>query len=123
MGFLPDHECDHFYANADLLLFPTYAAEGFAMALFKSVAVGLPIITTKVRAALDHLKEPDNVLWVRSKNPADIAAAVNNLMSNTMLMQSMGKNNVALGKQFSGMAVAQKMNLIFDQSLKNAGSK
>ena len=123
MGFLPDHECDHFYANADLLLFPTYAAEGFAMALFKSVAVGLPIITTKVRAALDHLKEPDNVLWVRSKNPADIAAAVNNLMSNKMLMQSMGKNNLALGKQFSGMAVAQKMNLIFDQSLKNAGSK
>ena len=39
-GFIPDHECDHFYANADMLAFPTYFNEGFPMALFKSVAAG-----------------------------------------------------------------------------------
>ena len=43
-GFVPEEECDHFFANTDALVFPTYFDEGFPMALFKSVGSGLPII-------------------------------------------------------------------------------
>lgn len=113
MGYIPDSECDHFYANCDMMLFPTFDTEGFAMALFKSVATGLPIVTTAVRAAKDYLKEPDNVLWVTKQSPDSIAMAVNRLLLDNKLLQTMQKNNVELGKQFAADAVGKTISEIF----------
>lgn len=118
-GYLPDAECDHFYANADALVFPTYDTEGFPMALFKSVAVGLPVITTRIRAAKDHLKEPSNVLWVKEQSPKNIAAAIDRLYMDQSLQHSMKENNISLGKRFSGEAVAHTMSQVFTQLLNN----
>ncbi|MFT3980252.1 MAG: glycosyltransferase family 4 protein [Ferruginibacter sp.] len=120
MGYLPDKECDHFYANSDILLFPTYYSEGFAMALFKSVAVGLPVITTAVRAAKDYLQEPSNVLWVAEQDPASVAAAVNRLLADPQLAEHMRVNNKKLGEQFSPRAVAIQMADIFKQASLNS---
>ncbi|MGI4020885.1 MAG: glycosyltransferase family 4 protein [Janthinobacterium lividum] len=110
LGFIPDAECDHFYANADLLAFPTYYNEGFPMALFKSIAVGLPAITTKIRAAKDHLNSPDNVLWVEKDSAESVTAAITKLYLNENLRNAMTKNNKVLGKEFSRAEVCLKMS-------------
>ncbi len=110
LGFVPDEECDHFYANTDLLVFPTFYTEGFPMALFKSVAAGLPIITTRIRAAKDHLKSPDNVLWVEAESVKSIADAVSTLYKNDTLISSMSENNKAVGRKFSRSNVCAEMN-------------
>ncbi len=113
MGYIPDNECDHFYANCNMLLFPTFDTEGFAMALFKSVATGLPIVTTPVRAAKDYLKEPDNVLWVTKQSPDSIAMAIDQLLRDSNLVQTMQENNIELGKQFSAATVGKRISEIF----------
>ncbi|MFZ1529821.1 MAG: glycosyltransferase family 4 protein [Ferruginibacter sp.] len=118
MGFIPDAECDHFYANCQLLVYPTYDTEGFAMALFKSIAVGLPVITTRIRAAKDHLKEPENVIWVPEKDPASIADAINRIQGSEQLRRSIGENNKLLGQKFSAANVAAAMHSTFE-SIKN----
>ncbi len=110
LGFIEDQECDHFYANADILLFPTFYAEGFPMALFKSVAAGMPVITTHFRAAKDHLVSPENVLWVDAQSPEGIARAVSTLYQNETLRKSMSQNNRFLGKKFSRSRVCEEMN-------------
>lgn len=115
-GFIPDEECDHFYANCDVLVFPTYHTEGFAMALFKSVALGLPVITTNFRAAKDYLVEPENVLWVEKQDPASVAKAINRLFDDKLLQKQMKVNNILVGKRFAAPVVAQNMSDIF-QSL------
>lgn len=114
MGYIPDALCDHFYANAHLLVYPTYDTEGFAMALFKSVAVGIPVITTRIRAANDHLSEPDNVIWVPAQDPASLAAAINKIAGSGDLQHSMSESNKILGKKFSAPEVAAAMSGIFE---------
>jgi len=112
-GYLPDKECDHFYANSDALIFPTYDTEGFPIALFKSVAVGLPVMTTRIRAAKDYLQEPGNVLWIKEKSPESIAEAASALFNNKDLQKSMQQNNILLGEQFSQQRVSLLMSKAF----------
>jgi glycosyltransferase involved in cell wall biosynthesis len=109
-GFIPDHECDHFYANADMLAFPTYFNEGFPMALFKSVAAGLPVITTRIRAAKDHLSAPDNVLWVDGQSAESIAKAIDTLYNNHSLRNAMSQNNRTIAKKFTRFEVCAGMH-------------
>lgn len=117
-GFLPDEECDHFYANVDALVFPTYFDEGFPMALFKSVASGLPVITTQTRAAIDHLKEPDNCLWVNGKEPKSVTVALNRLYEDNALKANMKIKNKILGKSFSREKITRQMHQDFVQAFK-----
>lgn len=113
-GFLPDAECDRFYSLADVLIYPTYDSEGFPMALFKSVSCGVPVITTSLRAAKDHLKEPANVIWVKPKSPEEIAAALEKIYSDTPLRRMIIKNNRELGLKFSSEKVARQLNHILN---------
>jgi glycosyltransferase involved in cell wall biosynthesis len=109
-GYIPDNECDHFYANADMLAFPTYFNEGFPMALFKSVAAGLPVITTRIRAAKDHLSAPDNVLWVDGESPESVAKAIDTLYNNHALRNAMSQNNRKIAKKFTRLEVCAGMH-------------
>lgn len=110
VGFVPEEECDHFYANADLLALPTFCNEGFPMALFKSVAAGLPVITTQIRAARDHLSAPENALWIDGQSPESVAKAITILYKDHALRQAMSKNNRQIGNRFSREQVCLKMS-------------
>lgn len=112
LGFIPEDECDHFFANTDALIFPSHD-EGFAMALFKSVASGMPVITTQIRAAKDNLTMPDNCLWVEIDSEKSIAEALTKLYSDKVLQETMGKNNKILGERFSQNSVCQEMHQVF----------
>lgn len=112
LGFIPEEECDHFYANTNVLVFPSHD-EGFAMALFKSIASGMPVITTQIRAAKDYLKEPDNCLWVDLKSELSIAKATERLYEEQVLRESMKAKNKVLGQKFTQKSVAQEMHKVF----------
>jgi glycosyltransferase involved in cell wall biosynthesis len=112
LGHIPDAECDHFYANVDILVFPTFFNEGFSMALFKSVAAGLPVITTRIRAAKDHLSAPDNVLWVEGEVPESVAKAIDVLYNNNTLRQVMSQNNRQIARKFSREYVCSGMSKV-----------
>ncbi|WP_205512158.1 glycosyltransferase family 4 protein [Longitalea arenae] len=111
-GFIPDHECDHFYANADILAFPTFFNEGFPMALFKSVAAGLPVITTRIRAAKDHLSSPDNALWVDGESPESVATAIDTLYNDHALRKTMSNNNRQIAVKFTRREVCAGMHQV-----------
>lgn len=112
-GFIPDEECDHFYANTHTLIYPTFDSEGFPMALFKAVACGLPVITTRIRAAKDYLKCPENTLWAEAKSATSVSAAMTKIFESECLRNSMSRNNKQLGKQFSREQICLKLNSVF----------
>jgi glycosyltransferase involved in cell wall biosynthesis len=112
-GFIPDVECNHFYANTDVLLYPTYDSEGFPMAIFKGIAAGQPVITTQIRAAKDHLMAPDNVLWVEPESAESIAEAVTRLYTDKLLREKMHQTNLQTGKRFSKGSICTGMSEVF----------
>ncbi len=119
-GFIPESEVRPFYANSDILVFPTYCQEGFPMALFNSVAAGLSIVTTAIRAANDYLKAPDNCLWVEPQNSKSIQKALVTLLQSPELRQQMGSQNIQKGKIFSKEKVCKEISLIIDSIIINS---
>ncbi len=104
-GYIPEAETVEFYSNSTILLFPTYHTEGFPMVIFNAAAAGLPIITTRIRAAADYLKEPENCLWVEPRSPDLLAGRITELLRNAELRSSMAENNETLAAQFSAEIV------------------
>jgi glycosyltransferase involved in cell wall biosynthesis len=112
-GFIPDVECNHFYANTDVLLYPTYDSEGFPMAIFKGIAAGQPVLTTQIRAAKDHLNAPDNVLWVEPQSAESIATEITKLYTDKDLREKIRANNKETGKRFSKASICADMSEVF----------
>jgi glycosyltransferase involved in cell wall biosynthesis len=107
-GFIPEAAMKKYYANSDVLVFPSWHPEGFSMAIFQSVAAGLSIVTTKIRAAADYLHEPDNCLWVEPENLAEVAKAILQLKNNDTLRKTMSDNNKRLSTMFSEEIIASE---------------
>lgn len=107
-GYILESQTKAFYKSSDILVFPTFHQEGFSMALFQSVITGLGIVTTKIRAAKDYLKEPDNCLWVEPQNSVQLADKIKILLMDKSLMHTMRENNKRLGWKFDKNFVARE---------------
>jgi glycosyltransferase involved in cell wall biosynthesis len=114
-GYIKEARTGEFYANATALVFPTYHYEGFPMVIFNAVAAGVPIITTRIRAAADYLNEPDNCLWVSARNPSLLAEKIMHLLSDSELRETMRRNNQKLAQQFMAPAVTQEYIEIYQR--------
>ena len=101
LGHISEEDASVFYASGTVLVFPTYHCEGFPMTIFNAAAAGLPIITTRIRAAADYLKEPDNCLWAMPQRPAMLADKIVDLLDNSEMQITMSRNNRKLAERFS----------------------
>lgn len=106
-GYIPETEVTENFFNGDLFIFPTRHAEGFPNVLFKAVAVGLPIVTTKVRASADYLREPENCLFC-TQEPENIAEKIIELFENKTLREKMSEENLKLGKTLLPKEIARE---------------
>jgi glycosyltransferase involved in cell wall biosynthesis len=112
-GQISEEEAVRYYLASTVLVLPTYFQEGFPMTILQAMAAGLPIITTRIRAAADYLKDPENCLWVTAQEPAELASAIDRLLGDTGLCQSMKENNLSLAGQFSVEIVAEEYLQMF----------
>ncbi|MVN90608.1 glycosyltransferase family 4 protein [Mucilaginibacter aquatilis] len=113
-GFIPEQDVVSYYANCDVLVFPTYFPEGFPMALFNSVAAGMAVVTTPTRAATDYLTEYENCIWVEPKNSKSVNAAMLKLLNEPTLANTMRSKNVVKGTEFSRAVVCSELATILN---------
>ena len=116
-GYIPEAEVTAKLLNADIFVFPTSHAEGFPIVLFKAVSLGLPIVTTKIRAAADYLSEPENCLFCEKK-PESIADRIQQLIENKALREEMSAANIDYGKTLTPDVIAKEFVEIYETILK-----
>lgn len=116
-GYVPEEQAADFYANSTMLIFASYLYEGFPMVIFNAAAAGLPIITTRIRAAADYLNEPDNCFWVEPQNPDSLARNITTLLENEELRSRMSTNNRKLGNRFSAEIVTPEYLTVYEKLL------
>ena len=122
VGHISEEEANVFYANGSALVFPTYHYEGFPMTIFNAAAAGLPIITTRIRAAADYLQEPENCLWVAPRRPHILADKIIDLLENGELQRTMSDNNKILAARFSPTTVTIEYLKVYEQLLNRRNS-
>jgi glycosyltransferase involved in cell wall biosynthesis len=115
-GYISESEVTNYFFNSDLFIFPTRHAEGFPNVLFKAVAVGMPIVTTKIRAAADYLVENENALF-STQDSQNIAEKIVELIENRQLSERIITSNLELGKTLLPEAIAKEFIEIYENVL------
>lgn len=113
-GWVDEKTAAYYTSNSDLLVFPTFFPEGFSMVLFNSLAAGLSVVTTPIRAAIDYLKEPDNCLWVEPRSAISVKNSVDRLLKDEPLMQRMRANNKEKAHLFTRQVVAGELAAVVE---------
>ena len=117
-GYIPEDRTVDAYLASDILVFPSYHQEGMPMVIFHALACGLPIITTRIRAAADWLGENVNGLFVPPRDSRALANAVTGLLDDAPLRAAMAQNNRRLALRFDRSAVADEFMDLY-QSMVN----
>ena len=106
-GYLQGNALQKAYHYSDLLVLPTYS-EGFPTVIAEAMNAGLPIVTTRIRGAIDHLQEGINTLFVPLRDPVALAEALTKLLNNPALCEEMAQANREKVKGFAPEIVARQ---------------
>jgi glycosyltransferase involved in cell wall biosynthesis len=74
-GYLDGDDLLRAYSAADVFVLPSWS-EGFPTVLAEAMDAGLPIVTTRIRGAVDHLVEGEHALFVKPRDVEGLASAL-----------------------------------------------
>jgi glycosyltransferase involved in cell wall biosynthesis len=105
-GYLSGPALMDSYQASTIFVLPSYWAEGFPTVLAEAMDAALPIITTPIRGAADHLLTGENALFVEPRDRNGLASAIVALLRDPDLRARMGKANRARLRIFEPERVA-----------------
>jgi len=111
-GYVEEKKVEHYMASSDIFVFPTRHPEGFPIALFKAVAAGLPVVTTATRSAVDYLTDRENGIFCNPDSQS-VANAVELLIRNPKLMETIRLRNCAMRENFAAETIAKEYLRIY----------
>jgi glycosyltransferase involved in cell wall biosynthesis len=83
-------EVEHIIPLSNIMVLPSYR-EGLPKSLIEAAACGRAVITSDVPGCRDAIIENKTGLLVPAKNVLKLASAINNLLTNSLLRNSMGE--------------------------------
>lgn len=105
-GFVQREELPHYYALAEACILPTYT-DPWGLVVNEAMACGLPVIVTDAAGcARDLVKEKWNGLLVRSRQPDELAAALEMIANNPEMRCYMGQRSRERIMQYSPQSCA-----------------
>jgi glycosyltransferase involved in cell wall biosynthesis len=124
LGFVLNTELPDLISASDIYIFSSHLPEGMPMSLVEALQFGVPIITTKVRFAVNYLSEHENCLFVDAGNVSQMAEKIKQLIENKELQVTMTLANPKLVKKFSQEIVGKEFGMMYNQILdQNAGKR
>jgi glycosyltransferase involved in cell wall biosynthesis len=106
LGYLAGADLAECYRDATVFVLPTWWNEGFPTVLAEAMDAGLPIVTTRIRGAADHLVPQQNALFVEPRNAPALAAALSTLLRDRDLRTKMSEANRQRVRMFEPHVVA-----------------
>ncbi len=117
LGYIDSERLSSYYRSSSIFILPTYFGEGFPTVIAEAMSFSLPIITTPIRGALDHLKHGINAFFVQPRSPQAIAEVVVHLLRNRELRSRMGYANHRKVQEFRPERVVARYIQIFHELL------
>jgi glycosyltransferase involved in cell wall biosynthesis len=114
-GYLRREQIATAYRTANIFVFPSFWNEGFPTVLAEAMNAGLPIVTTHIRGAADHLQEGINALFVPPRDEVSLTTAVCRLLTDPDLCMQMRQANREKVKDFAPDKVGRQYLDVLEQ--------
>jgi glycosyltransferase involved in cell wall biosynthesis len=114
VGYVDDHERQRVYAGARVLVLPSYE-EGFGMPALEAMSLGIPVIASE-RAALSELVA-DAGLFIVPEDVESIVAALDRVLTDADLAESLGRRGLARSRPFHWRATADAVRGAFRDAM------
>jgi glycosyltransferase involved in cell wall biosynthesis len=102
------------YYLADVFVAPSVWDEPLGLTIIEAMAAKTPVVTTRRGGVTMAVKEGITGLFVRSRNSAEIADAVNKLFDNDQLRIRMGeKARMVVAARFTWTKIAQRFDKLY----------
>jgi L-malate glycosyltransferase len=85
-------DVQNFMAMADLVVVPSFCQEAAGLVVIEAMAMGRPVIATRVGGVPEYLEDGVTGLLVEPSNPDQLAAAILKLLNASEMRQVMGAN-------------------------------
>jgi glycosyltransferase involved in cell wall biosynthesis len=92
-GHLGEDDLACLYLKADIFVLPTYFGEGLPTVLLEAMGYGLPIVTTRLRGAADHLVGGENAVFVEPRDPRALASVLDGMLADADVRAAMADRN------------------------------
>jgi glycosyltransferase involved in cell wall biosynthesis len=113
-GYLHGDELAAAYRAADIFVLPSWS-EGFPTVIAEAMGHGLPVITTRIRGAADHLVEGENALFCEVRDVAGLERAIGTLAADAELRRRMAAANLERVRIFEPDIVAREYLAVLEE--------
>jgi len=118
LGFVPDQTLAALYRLAAVFVFPSLY-EGFGLPPLEAMALGTPVIVSNVSSLPEVVG--DAALLIDPRQPAEIAAALNRVLTDTNLRDDLIRRGLARVQDFSWTRSAARTHDVYARALGPAG--
>lgn len=113
LGSVPRPQLPALYASVDLLVATSHASETFGIGPVEAQACGLPVVATRFGGFPEVVAEGQTGLLVPPRDPAALAAAVNELLADPDRRAAMAMAAPAWASQFAWPAVVDRIEAVY----------
>ncbi|MEY8756305.1 glycosyltransferase family 4 protein [Peribacillus frigoritolerans] len=93
-GWISNEEkVQEIYRKSVIYVLPSYN-EGMPMSILEAMSFGLPIVSTNVGSIPSVIKNEENGILIKPGDIQDLKNAIEQILNNQQMKESMGKNNI-----------------------------
>ncbi|REK08474.1 MAG: glycosyltransferase [Acidobacteria bacterium] len=112
LEYVPFERVESYFAAADVLVLP-YRRVSQSGVLYLALALGLPVVASRIGAWSEMLADGENALLVEPQSPGEIADAVASVLADPALGQRLAAGGRALAAEHSWPRVAERTAELF----------
>jgi glycosyltransferase involved in cell wall biosynthesis len=112
VGKVPHHDIPVYMASADIFVLPSLS-EGFPGVILEAMAMGLPVIATRVTGLPEIIQDGENGFLVEPYNSIDMAEKITLLLADISLREKISRNNKEKVKDYNWNEIIKKLENVY----------
>ena len=115
LGYIPEEQVPIYYTMADILIQYSFASEGFGNTQLEALACGTSVISSSLKVYREILQ--DNAIFIPPKSPQLLAEAINKIIKDETLRESLVKKGQEFVKRYTWDSVGKRLENVYQKLL------